>query len=165
MKKLKFKEEQRFSRFEIYALLLFFIIGLTYRFVENLLVNGLQMDSTSVSVIGFIVLLAGSLWYLWNLKLEISVNKKGLKYQFGSWNAEPKRIKWEDIEEYRFVESTQPANWSGWNVQFQNEERQVSLCGRNGVQIVTKDGEKLFIGSRKLDVLREKIKNHLAPSE
>ena len=72
---------------------------------------------------------------------------------------------WEDIEEYRFVESTQPANWSGWNVQFQNEERQVSLCGRNGVQIVTKDGEKLFIGSRKLDVLREKIKNHLAPSE
>ena len=161
MAKKIFKEKQRFNRIEIFGLLLFFIVGLTYRFFEKYVINPNEIDINAVGFIGFILLLSVIFLYFWKLSFDITVTKKSLQYRYGFPFSKKQKIKWEDIEQYQFVETPEAVQLSGWNVQFQNDEQQFSLCGRNGIQIVTKDGKKIFLGSRRLEKLKSKITKFL----
>lgn len=162
MAKKIYKEKQRFNNIEIYGLLLFFIVGLTYRFFDKYIIHSNQMDINAFGFIAFILLLGATFMYFWQLSLDIAVTKKGLQFQYNSLFTKKQKIKWEDIDQIQFEETPQVAQLSGWNVQFQNDEELYSLCGRKGVRIVTKDGTKVFLGSKTLETFKENIKKFLA---
>ena len=157
MAKKIFEETQRFRNLEIFGLLLFFILGLSYRFVERYVLSESQFDVNALGMIGFILLLGGVFIYLWKLTLNITITKKGLQYRYKSLFGKNQKIKWKDIDGIQFIETPVATQLSGWNVQFQNDEEQFSMCGRNGIQIVTKDGRKVFLGSKRLAKLKSKI--------
>ena len=156
MSKKIFKEKQRFGGWEVIALLAFFIIGLTYRFISQHWISPVS-DSMSIwTYASFVLPLAAALWYLINLNLSVQVTDKNISAKYAPFRGKRHKIKWEDVEECEFLSFRGPARTSGWNVNYDHEKR-FSLSGRRGVHLKTKDGENVFIGAKNLNGLKQAI--------
>ncbi|GJM31199.1 MAG: hypothetical protein DHS20C18_02000 [Saprospiraceae bacterium] len=157
-----FKEEQKFKYWEVYILLVFFMgISLT-RLVSGLL--GFSEMETLPSMIYLLILTSFGLvfWYLHKLKMIIKVDEKGLTIRYFPKFFRKRTIKWDDIQDCRFIRTPEMAEWSGWGVHFALDEETHSLCGRTGLHIITKEGKKYFIGSKRIVEKKDTIKKFLS---
>jgi hypothetical protein len=156
MSKKIFKEKQRFTGWEVIALLAFFIIGLTFRFVKQHWISPIEEPMSALTYFAFIIPLAATLWYLVNLRLSVSVTEKNISVQYSPFSNKKHKIKWEDVEECEILSTKGPARTSGWGVTFDHEKR-FSLIGRSGLHLKTKDGDNIVIGARNLKGLRQAV--------
>ncbi len=156
-----FKEEQKFRYWEVYILLAIFMTLATARLVSGLL--GFTEMETLSSVVYLLILTSFGLvfWYLYQLKMIIKVNEKGLTIRYFPQIFQKRKIKWSEIQDCRFIRTPEMAEWSGWGVHFALDEEMHSLCGRTGLHIITNDGKKYFIGSKNILEKKEAIKEQL----
>lgn len=155
-----FKEKQRYRRWEIIALLAFFVGGLTYRFAEQYFYDGGQSVMPVWTYLILTVPLVGVIVYYMILRLSIRVTDKHISVKYHPWQQKRKKIKWDEVAECEIVETPEAAQWNGWNINF-NHEKRYSFCGRNGLHLTTQDGREIFVGSRKLDELEDAVKQAL----
>lgn len=141
-----FKEEQRFQLWEVYLLLLFFSLLTLFNLVREPFPIG-KYGATDLFIF---ILLSLIIWYLYQLKMIVSFDDKGITVRYFPKLHKKCYIAWSDIADCRFVKLSKRAQWSGGAISFSTEERVFSLCGRNGLFLRTKKGEKYFIGSKKL---------------
>ncbi len=156
-----FKEEQKFRFWEVYILLALFMSLALARLVSGLL--GFAELEMASSVVYVLILASFGLvfWYLYQLKMIIKVNEKGLTIRYFPQFFKKRKIKWSEIEDCRFIRTPEMAEWSGWGVHFALDEETHSLCGRTGLHIITKDGKKYFIGSKNIMDKKDAIKEQL----
>lgn len=127
---------------------------------RELFMNGFE-NAIPVFLLGIAVLIVGlGLWVLIRLQLKVAVTKKGIDYKMSPLHAKKKRIKWDEVEECKVIETPKVAHMHGSNMKFWYEKK-FTLSGRNGIAVITKDGERYFIGTRETAALKRSIKKAL----
>src|SRR5690554_2400600 len=123
--------------------------------------NGFE-NAIPVFLLGIAVLIVGfGLWVLIRLQLNVAVTKKGIDYKMSFLHAKKKRIKWDEVEECKVIETPKMAHMHGGNMKFWYEKK-FTLSGRNGISVITKDGERFFNGTRETADLQRSIKKDLS---
>lgn len=163
MAKKILKENQKCRRWEIHGLLAFLVIGLTYRFIAQQ-IGDYSETTLSFTVYALLVLpILGLLLYLIKMELSVRITDKDIKIKQHPWSKQERRIKWKDVKDYSIVKVPEIAQWSGWNVNFNNEEN-YAINGRKGLHLTTKNDEEIFIGFSNLDKLKEAL-NQILPNK
>lgn len=157
MAKKIFRENQRYQRWELVTMIAVLIIGLSYRLFDLQFISGAEDSIPVWNYVLPLLLLITALYFILSLKLSVRITDKHISFKLFPWERKPQKIKWENVAEYNIVETPEPAQWSGWNVNF-SQEKMYSVCGRTGLKLTTTDGEEIFIGSRRLGKLKKAIK-------
>jgi hypothetical protein len=155
MAKSFFKEKQRFEDKVILA-----IIGLVGLFglfggIKSLLAT--DTNYTNTIFLFFIAAIAvAAIWWLTRLRMKVSISEKGIKFKLSPIHAKKRFIAWKDIAVCRIIKTSEAARWSGKDINYKHEKK-VSLTGRNGLAITTKDGQRYFIGSNNVNELQQAL--------
>ncbi len=156
MAKTLFKEKQQFKRVEVIGLIVFFMLGIAYKMISELIQpsNDFSLVMTvSLLMLGIFGLI---LKYLLALRLKLKVQENHLSFSMPPLKKSKEKIKWEDVDSCRIIETPSITQWHGGNISF-NHEKRYSFNGRNGVHIITKNGTEYFIGSNNISNLREAV--------
>lgn len=148
MSKILYKEEQRFRRWEVFALLVFLMIGSSYHYIELYISGGYDVGLLTLQYSLIAIILTGALAYLWSIRLILKIDKDGIQYQFFPLHYRKHKVKWEEIESYEFIDTPTSAELSGWAVRLGTWERSFTVSGRTGLSLTLKDGQQLFIGTQ-----------------
>lgn len=152
MKKLEFKENQRFRQLDVLLLLSFLIIGLVYRLMT---IESREIGDYFAYLL-CLGLLGSAFVYFYNLRLITVINKKGVRFQYFPWHYKKQKISWEDIEQMELVRTPLNTALNGWNVRFA-DNYYYSVCGNRGLDICLKNGDRVFIGSQNTEELEKSL--------
>ncbi|MEZ4886317.1 MAG: hypothetical protein R3E32_16395 [Chitinophagales bacterium] len=156
MTQVLFKEKQSYQKGKI--MLLAIITMLVSGFFIQLFIST-PYDKTAVLFGGLVCVgyLAGITFYLWRLQLKTIISNKKIKYQYSPLHNKKQTIKTKEIQDYQVVKTPLLAKLSGWDVQFNTMEHVYSLSGRTGLELILKDGQHIFIGTKKPIVLKDAL--------
>lgn len=165
MSKAVYKEVQRFRRWEVFALLLFILLGATYHLLERAWNNTFDHNYVLLQYALIFLLAGGALIYLLSIRLFLKIDDKKIKYQFYPLHYHKHEVEWEEVEECKVVDTPIAAELSGWSVRIGTGERSFSVSGRRGLMLSLKDNTQLFIGSKQPDKLKEAVEQCLRDKE
>ncbi|TXF84707.1 hypothetical protein FUA23_21080 [Neolewinella aurantiaca] len=151
------KEKQRFNDKVVIALLGVAILALLYGTAYSLIVEPSEPLKAGMFLLSALAV-SGWLYYLVQLRLEVKISDKSIKYQMAPLHTSSRKIKWKEVEECAIVKTPKVAQWHGANLCYGAESR-FSLVGRNGLSLTTKDGRKYFIGCSDVDQLQEAMQS------
>ncbi len=157
MAKKIYREKQTFNnRFLTIALA---VLGLLVmgRMVSEVVNPGDRLITVMIAGVLVITILGGWLWYLYNLRLKVTVSEETITFKMKPWQGKKQRIAWDDVQCCEIIQTPELAQWQGGNITF-NHERRYSVSGRNGLHLITKDGKEYFVGSSKLNELKDALK-------
>ncbi|MEZ4988252.1 MAG: hypothetical protein R2795_25030 [Saprospiraceae bacterium] len=97
------------------------------------------------------------LWYFSRKKSKTKLTEKRIISKVNALQSKSLQIPLNDIDSCILVETPLAAHWHGSNISFDQEEV-VSVNGRNGLSIQTKDGKRYFIGSARPVELAEAVR-------
>ena len=150
MKNVTFKEKQRFDRYEVLVLLVTLCVALGALMTAEI-VN--PHDDMVLRLVVMSVLLLGIVaraLQLYSSRLKVSVNRKRIKYKLHSVKGSTGKIRLSEIA------AIEPVATPGDMNKFENpwfspleDERFISVTGRNGVAVRTNSGQRYFIGTRR----------------
>ncbi len=127
---------------------------------REIYINGLS-NAIPIALLGFAVLVVGfGFWVLIRLQLKVAVTNKGINFKMSPLHTKKKRINWDEVEECKVIETPKVAHMHGGNMKFWYEKK-FTLSGRNGIAVITKDGDRYFIGTRETADLKKSIKKAL----
>ncbi len=159
MRKVKFKERQRYKDRVAFVLLGAGIVCCLYGVFISMTVEPIQL--MQALFFGLTALaIGGYWWWLHQLELKWSITDKGIKFRMEPLQDKARKIPWEEVVSCRVYKTPQAALWHGGNLHF-GTELWYSLSGRNGLSIQTKDGRQYFLGSRKVDQLADFVASRL----
>lgn len=160
MTKNLFTEKQYFNCVEVYVLLSFFIVGVLYKIIKLLQQPEPIFTSSLILALLLIAIFCTVMLVLRKLKLSISINEKYIKFKLYPLHDKKQKILLEDIETCKVMRTPAVAQWHGGNISFQRHSS-YTLNGRNGVFIKTKTNKAYFIGSNKVEQLKEVLEELL----
>ncbi len=157
MSNVFFKEEQRFDNY--FALFCLGVLG-TGAIVAAII--QLQATHPNYFIAGLLFItsltIGTGIWWLTRLRMKVSISDKGIKFKLSPLYPKKQLIPWKKIDSCMIIKTPEAAQWCGGNITF-NHEKRVSLTGRNGLAIKTKDGENLFIGIKQVTGLCSSLNN------
>ena len=143
-------EEQRFNDKVVLGLLGLGTLGALYGALSTLFVSGGRVASALVYLL-IAMVLSGAFYWLVSLRLRVRVTNKSIKYDLVTpVNHTSRKIKWKHVVACNLVKTPHIAQWHGANLYYGNGDK-VSIAGRNGLELTTKDGRRHFIGCSGLD--------------
>ena len=135
MKNIIFKEEQRFTQWWLWLILIITLI-------MPPLVN--PNESSNYYLLISILLLA--LIYL--TKLTTLVTKEGIHYRFFPFHFKEKIIKIEEIKTYEQIKYNPIFDYGGWGIRYGSNGKAYNVKGNIGVRILLKNGKKILFGTQ-----------------
>ena len=154
--KIQFKEEQSFKNTWMFYL----VIGVSVLAVAGTVVpiwtNGdteaiIALAISASICIGLVVLFTFS-------KLTTTIDDRAIYYRYPPFVNKEKKLTHEDLAEV-FVRKYRPIwEYGGWGYRRRpGKGKALNVSGNKGLQIVTKDGKKLLIGTQKAEDLERAI--------
>jgi len=145
--KIEFKEEQKFTQWWVWLLLI--IVGLIPVYgIYKQLIKGEAFGNNPMSDIGliiFAIFIFGIITLFWFMELKTEIDKKEIRMEFVPFVK--KTLQWKDIKSakmlnYGFV--------GGWGIQLGTKYGTVyNIEGNKGLAIELNTGKKFLIGTRK----------------
>lgn len=155
MKRIEFKENQRFRQWDVLLFLGILIIGLSTKFLySTIIAANTDIQVGTFSIVVFV--LVGLIIYLLNIRLITKITQKGIQYQYFPVHYRRKKIRWEEVESCQIVETPLQAELSGWGVSF-FKEHVFSVSGKTGLSLTLKDGRRIFIGTSDIEELKSTL--------
>lgn len=107
-------------------------------------------------LIGFFMMLVISMLFFF-LRLETKISEEGILVRFYPIQLKFRQYKWEDIDQIYLREYSPITEYGGWGIRysFTGNGKALNVSGRNGLQLVFKDGRKLLIGTNKSEDLMQ----------
>jgi len=161
----KYKEDQRFRRWDVLGFIAFLLALALFRFIEGFYLRDWQEFSIAILCIS---LLGIALYFLLSIRLIIKIDEQKISYRYYPLHLKKRKIKWEEIEQCELIDTPVASELSGWAVRFASDEKMFSVSGRRGLYLQLKDGREFFIGSKHLGELRNWLKSEgrlVAPSD
>lgn len=160
-----FKETQKFSQWWIYVILalvsLPFIAFFAYQEVTGKLIGNHPVDNHQYLFIILFVCLVNSLFFV--MQLQTRIDLQGIHVRFFPFKPSFKHYKWDDIETVSIRHYDPISEFGGWGVRYSFKDgKALTTSGNFGIQIKTKKGKKILIGTRKPEQAEIAIKQ-LAP--
>jgi len=157
MAKKIFKEKQHFFSLSFKWVLVgiaLLVISVTIRPYFNPSLK-LQFYDIVTGLIGIAVSLT-LIWFLFHLSLKTAITKKGIEYKMAPFHNHKRIIYWDEI---KFIRIVSIPRLNSWQKSYNNYllQKKFTFSGRNGMSVETTWGERIFIGSGKVDELRKAI--------
>jgi len=146
-----FLEKQRFSQWWVWLLLAFIAFILGYFFIQEIK-NGANWNDLiktgNLAMWLLFLLLTFALFYFSQLKTII--NKDGISVSFFPF-LRKKTYRWQDIEKV-YTRTYSPIwEYGGWGIRYGFKNGMAyNISGKEGLQLVLKNGKKILIGSKKV---------------
>lgn len=166
MKKIYFKEEQKFGSLWLYLIMGFIysttLVSLFYKnlmqFVYHQPFGDKPISDTGLVVTTVLVVLVVvvSAYLLFGSRLETEINSEGIFYRFWPYFKKQKHIPRESIKE-QFVRKYKPIReYGGWGVRKGTKKtgNAINVHGKIGLQLVLNDGKRLLLGTQRPDSVK-----------
>ena len=144
--KYLFEENQRFTQWWLWVILLSFPIMSLGPFDEN------PINLYHI-LIGLGIPL---LFYTFQLRIKVSVD--GLHYQFFPFHFKSHTIKIEDIEKIKSMEYSPLKEYGGWGIKFGFKGKAYNVSGNKGVKVFLKNNTNIMFGSQRHNELSKALK-------
>jgi hypothetical protein len=156
--KTEFKEEQKFTQWWLWLLLIGIgilpIIGIYKQFIIGEDFGSKPMNDTGLIIFSLFVF--GLIALFWCMRLKTEIDTKEIRMRFFPFAK--KRIAWKDVK------SSEVVNYGfvgGWGIRLWTSYGTVyNVKGDKGIAIELSNGKKLLIGTQKEAELKEFIKTH-----
>lgn len=146
MKAVKYKEVQRFRDIGILGLLGFFFCGLVIKIFHG--ANDPAECLLLLAVIGT------AIGVFMTIRMETVIDKKGIRYQYFPLHYKKQKISWNDVDSVEIINTPIIDELSGLNVSFAANKKYNVSSRHKGMDIKLTNGERIFIGSRKIDQIQ-----------
>ncbi|WP_421750994.1 hypothetical protein [Croceimicrobium sp.] len=153
-----FKEKQQYlsikSKWIVSSILLLLCIVLLRLYLSpSIKFQAMDLLPGAIAV----VLCLALIWFLSHLRLKTSISKKGIEYKMMPFHHSKRIIHWDEISFIRIVSFPRLSSWQK-SYNHYLLQKKFTFSGRNGMSVETSWGERIFIGSGKVDELRKAIK-------
>lgn len=122
---------------------LWYVAGLTRQLFMGGPLHGLELLTLGA-------LIAGIIWYVLHLKMDIKVGRKSLKVKSNQWWGRRAKIKWQDVVELKTFHIPESLMWTGYSINFSPDVNQFRLGDNKGIKVELKSGETYLIYSSDL---------------
>lgn len=131
-----------------------------FLFGREIFMNSFE-NPVVLTLLGVAVLVFGfGMWIVFHVRLKVDVTKKGITYKMSPLHTKKKKIKWDEVETCKVIETPKVAHMHSGNMKFWYEKK-FTLSGRNGLAVITKEGDRYFIGTRETTELKKSIRKAL----
>ncbi len=149
-----FSEIQRFNQWWLYLIKFLLWGGLGYAcytwfMLKENVGNVTANDSIAQLVVVTTMVLVTLLLFL--LKLETSIDKRGISYRFYPFQFRMKLIQWEAMTTCNIRKYKPILEYGGWGYRFGAKGKALNVKGNEGIQIVLKNDKRLLIGTQKAE--------------
>lgn len=153
-----FKEEQRFTQWWLWAILLSINLFFVYVMFKQLWLKTPFGDNpmpNTVLIIFTLFFTALTLFFC-VLKLQTIINNKGVHYRFYPIQKNYRVKNWDDIKTADVVKYNPILDYGGWGI----KHNSYTVKNNIGIQLVLKNNKKLLIGTQKKEDVKKTIKNY-----
>ncbi len=158
MKNVIYSEEQKGRNMGLFFLLGVILILATSRMVNDLVTSKELTESFPLWAYGLVItsLVAGII-YFWKVKLTIKVGEKSIKAKYFPNSLGKRKIKLEEIDHFKVMDQQVLSKVNGWRIRFTGDEETFALKSKSGIWLDLKDGQKVFIGTRRPEIIRQAL--------
>jgi hypothetical protein len=159
-----FSETQKFTQKWIWALLLggFFITAiLAFDFWKN---ENPASNDNFYFVIGTVALSILSILFFTSLRLETTIDSKGIGLKFSPIHREYRFYPWQEIEKIHIRKYDAISEFGGWGIRIRpfKKSRAYNVRGTVGLQLELKSGHKILIGTSDPERMQKSL-DHFLP--
>jgi|AntAceMinimDraft_5_1070358.scaffolds.fasta_scaffold07167_3 hypothetical protein len=146
-----FNETQRFTQWWLWLLLLVATLSVIGKPMLTWIQSDYKLNTTFGTgfYIGcgtlFLVVLLFILF-----KLKITIDERGLSYQFFPIHFKPKLITWKQIDKIGIRTYKPLMEYGGWGYRLGMGGKAINVKGNKGIQIKLKNGDSLLLGTQKM---------------
>ena len=158
MKNVIYSEEQKGRNMGLFFLLSVILILAISRMVNDLVTSKELTESFPLWAYGLVItsLVAGII-YFWKVKLTIKVGEKSIKAKYFPNSLGKRKIKLEEIDHFKVMDQQVLSKVNGWRIRFTGDEETFALKSKSGIWLDLKDGQKVFIGTRRPEIIRQAL--------
>jgi len=158
MKNVIYSEEQKGRNMGLFFLLGVILILAISRMVNDLVTSKELTESFPLWAYGLVItsLVAGII-YFWKVKLIIKVGEKSIKAKYFPNSLGKRKIKLEEIDHFKVMDQQVLSKVNGWRIRFTGDEETFALKSKSGIWLDLKDGQKVFIGTRRPEIIRQAL--------
>jgi hypothetical protein len=158
MKKVIYTDEQKGRSMGIFFLLLFVLALTVSRMVNNLIIGVESAETFPIWAYGLVItsLLVG-LIYFWKVRLTIKMGEKSIKAKYFPYSLGKRKIKLDEIDHFTVMDQQVLSKVTGWRIRFSGDEETYALKSKSGIWFDLKDGQKVFIGTRRPEIIRQAL--------
>lgn len=143
-----FHETQRFDQLWLRILLLAVLLIPLVPFAIDWTENGISNDHVWIQFgVLFITFLV--VWVLFSLKLETTIDSKGVHYRFFPLIYKWKTIPWKDISKCYVTTYSPIKDYGGWGFRISHKGKAYNIKGDKGIQLEMKSGKNILFGTQK----------------
>ncbi|MBC8321763.1 MAG: hypothetical protein H8E34_13690 [Bacteroidetes bacterium] len=170
MKKILFKEEQKFGSMPLYFFMggiyavpvIFFLIASYHQFVLKQPWGDKPISDTGFLLTAFLVtiVLVVMGFLLFSSKLEVEVTNESLNITFKPYFSKPRIYNKSNIEKFEIREYKPISEYGGWGVKQGKKGigKAYNVRGKIGLQLYLKNRKKVLIGTQRGDALLRSMK-------
>ncbi len=161
-----FNETQRFTQWWLWLLLLVAALSVIGKPVLTWIQSDYKLNTTFGTgfYIGcgtlFLVVLLFILF-----KLKITIDERGLSYQFFPIHFKPKLITWEQVDKIGIRTYKPLMEYGGWGYRLGMGGKAMNVKGNKGIQIKLKNGDSLLLGTQKMKEAQTVINRYFKKDE
>ena len=166
---MTYREEQRFDA--LWLILFLIGIGLVSfipiwkLFYKQIIIGeppgngGLSDKGLILLFLGIIVVLIAIYGFIYVCKLTTYIDEKQIVYKFFPFHRKPLSIQWEEVTSAEVIEYHPMMEYGGWGLRYGAKGVAYSTRGNKGLEIKTKEGKNILIGTREPEELRRFLTN------
>jgi hypothetical protein len=150
---MEFRERQYFRQWWLIAIIIVVIGLLLYGAVQQLVLNepwgNVPMGNSSfIVLLALLIFLFGSILFL---RLETTINDKGIHFGFFPFQRKGIRYSWSDIAEISVIKYSPLIDYGGWGwrISMIGKGQAYNVSGNKGIQVKLKNGKTRLIGTQK----------------
>ena len=157
-----FSEIQRFNQWWIHLLSIGSValpIYLFYQwYVEKQPTGNVSPNDLGIHALVLFSILP-VLLLLYSIKLRTEINETGIQYQFFPFQLSQKSILWKEMEHCQVRTYNPIKEYGGWGYKgkFRGKGMALNIRGNQGIQIKTRSGKSLLIGTQQPEKAQEVI--------
>ncbi|MEQ8909899.1 MAG: hypothetical protein RIC95_11940 [Vicingaceae bacterium] len=162
MSKKVFTEEQRFTQWWLWVLLIASLAGMTAAFISDYepTTEYLLSMTSGYGILLLVILL------LANLKLKSRIDENGIQLNFWPF-IRNKHIEWQALEKAEVVKYSPLQDYGGWGYRFTfgSKGKAVNVKGNMGIKLYFKSGKPFLIGTQKAEEARAVLSQYQTKKE
>lgn len=159
-----FTEVQRFRQWWLLIIMLIPALIFSWGIVQQIFLHkpfGDKPMSDEGLISSLLIFIVFFIWFFAFLRLETAVDETGIQYDFKGFPLKKQLLKWEDIESARAVKYRPLLDYGGWGIRWGFHGKAYNVSGNMGIQIRTRAGANILIGTQDPEAFYSVVKNHL----
>jgi hypothetical protein len=164
MKKVLFKEEQRFNQWWLWLIIISATLISTIPFMIGIYTQevlgkpwGNNPGSTGLLVFVLVldlVIMLGIIWLFLKMSLQVEISEEGLHFKFPPLLVKWKIIAKDEIESFTVRTYRPVSEFGGWGIKGSSRKMAYNMSGNIGLELVLKNGRKVLFGTQKSQAIK-----------